>query len=112
MQAQEKGCSEMGVQGIILDAAGKAITDQVTVRWQLDGSVMGYVVVNGNPVEEQGTFKFFIYQGPIYHGTKNSVLQIIASESNPTPLSEPLTWQIKDCVQGPASFVNVTFRHR
>jgi LysM repeat protein len=110
-QEQEKGCSELGVQGMILDAAGKAITGQVTVEWQLDGNVMGYVVVNGNPVEQQGTFKFFIFPGPIYHGTKNSILQIIASESNPTPLSAPLTWQIPDCVGHNVSYINVTFRH-
>lgn len=109
---QEKGCSELGVQGIILDAASKPITGQVTVKWQLDGNVIGYVVANGNPMEDQGTFKFFIFPGPIYHGTKNSILQIIASESDPTPLSAPLTWRIPDCAEGNASFINITFRHR
>jgi LysM repeat protein len=112
MQSQEKGCTELGVQGIILDADGKPITSRVTVKWQLDGNVIGNVVVNSSAVEQPGTFKFFIFPGPIYHGSKNSVLQIIESESNPTPLSEPLTWQIKDCIDGPESFINVTFRHR
>jgi murein DD-endopeptidase MepM/ murein hydrolase activator NlpD len=112
MQAQEKGCSELGVQGIVVDAAGRPITGRVTVKWQLDGNVIGYVVVNNNPMEQQGTFKVFIYPGPIYHGNKNSVLQIIASESNPTALSEPLTWQIPDCLDGNASFINITFQHR
>ena len=102
----------MGVQGVILDAAGKPITGQVTVKWQLDGNVMGHVVVNGNTMEQPGTFKFFVFPGPIYHGTKNSILQIIASESNPTPLSAPLTWRIPDCAEDNASFINITFRHR
>jgi len=111
-QEQEKGCTDMGVEGIVRDAAGNPISGQVTVKWQLDGSVMGYKVVNGNPMEQPGTFKFDIIRGTIYHGPKNSVLQIIASESNPTPLSAPLTWQIKDCNDGPERFVNITFRHR
>lgn len=100
----------MGVQGIILDAASKPITGQVTVKWQLDGYVDYFVT--GEPVEGPGVFKFFIYPGPIYHGTKNSILQVIASESDPTPLSAPLTWRIPDCAQGNASFINITFRHR
>jgi hypothetical protein len=112
MQEQEKGCSDMGLQGVIWDAAGKPITGKVTVKWQLDGNVIGYQVTNSNPVEQPGTFKFFIFPGPVYHGTKNSVLQIIESESNPTPLSEPLTWQIRDCVDGAERFINITFRHR
>jgi len=111
MQGQEKGCSDMGVQGVILDAAGKPFAGRVTVKWQLDGNVIGYWVT-GNPIEQPGTFKFFIFPGPIYHGTKNSILQIIESESNPTSLSEPLTWQIRDCLEGPELFVNVTFRQR
>lgn len=41
MQAQEKGCSDLGVQGVILDAAGKPITGRVTVKWQL-GSHLDY----------------------------------------------------------------------
>jgi LysM repeat protein len=111
MQGQEKGCSDLGVQGVILDAAGRPFTGMVTVKWQLDGNVIGYWVT-GNPIEQPGVFKFMIFPGPIYHGTKNSVLQIIESESNQTALSEPLTWQIRDCLEGPELFVNVTFRHR
>ncbi|HJX37012.1 MAG TPA: hypothetical protein VJ714_00300 [Anaerolineae bacterium] len=101
----------MGVEGVILDAAGGRFTGMVTVRWQLDGNIIGYRVT-GSAIEQPGVFKFDIFPGPIYHGTKNSVLQIIESESNPTPLSEPLTWQIRDCVEGPERFVNITFRHR
>ena len=110
MQEQEKGCSELGVQGVILDTAGRPITGQVTVKWQLDGYVDHRVT--GDPVEQPGTFKFFIFQGPIYHGTKTSTIQIVESESNPTPLSEPLTWQVLDCVDGPERFVDITFRRR
>jgi murein DD-endopeptidase MepM/ murein hydrolase activator NlpD len=109
-QEQEKGCSELGVQGVILDAAGRPTTAQVTVKWQLDGYVDYWVT--GDPMEQPGVFKFFIFPGPIYHGAKNSILQIIASEANPTPLSAPLTWRIPDCTEGNASFINITFRHR
>jgi len=109
-QEQEKGCSELGVQGVILDAAGRPSTAQVTVRWQLDGYVDYWVT--GDAMEEPGVFKFFIFPGPIYHGAKNSILQIITSESNPTPLSAPLTWQIPDCVGHNVSYINVTFRHK
>ena len=108
-QEQEKGCSELGVQGVILDAAGRPITGQVTVKWQLDGYVDYWVT--GSTMEQPGVFKFFIFPGPIYHGAKNSILQIIASEANPTPLSAPLTWRIPDCTEGNASFINITFRH-
>lgn len=112
MRELEKGCSELGVQGVVWDAAGKPISGRVTVRWQLGGNVIGYKVTNSSTVEQPGTFKFFIYPGPIYHGTKTSTLQIVESEANPNPLSEPFTWQVQDCLDGPEQFVNVTFRHR
>jgi LysM repeat protein len=110
MQAQEKGCSDLGVQGMILDAVGNPITGRVTVKWQLGGYVDYWVT--GDPIEQPGAFKFMIFPGPIYHGTKTSTIQIVQSESNPTPLSEPLTWQVQDCIEGPELFVNVTFRQR
>ncbi len=110
MQPYEKGCSDLGVQGVILDASGRPITGQVTVRWQLDSYVDYWVT--GNPIEQPGTFKFGIFPGPIYHGNKTSTIQIVQSESNPQPLSEPLTWQVQDCLEGPELFANVTFRHR
>ena len=109
-QEQEKGCSDMGVEGVIWDASGNPITGRVTVRWQLDGYVD--YVVTGDLMEGQGVFKFEIFKSGIYHGTKTSTLQIVESESNPTPLSDSVTWQILDCNEGPERFVNVTFRHR
>jgi LysM repeat protein len=113
MQTQEKGCSGLGVEGVILDAAGNPITGIVTVKWQLDGYVDYFVT--GNPVELPGVFKFDIIATqaqPIYHGTKTSTIQIIESEANPTPLSEPFTWQVQDCIDGPERFVNLTFQQR
>ena len=109
-QEQEKGCSEMGVQGVILDAAGRPFTGRVTIRWQLDGQVDYFVT--GDPIEGAGTFKFEVPKSGIYHGTKNSILQVVESESNPTPLSAPLTWEIGDCLDHPERFINITFRHR
>ena len=100
----------MGVEGVIRDAAGRPITGQVTVRWQIDGYVD--YDVTGEAMEAQGTFKFEIMRGGFYHGPKTSTLQIIESESNPTPLSKPVTWQVLDCNDGPERWVNVTFRHR
>jgi LysM repeat protein len=111
MQAQEKGCSDLGVQGVILDATGKPITGRVTVQWQLGGGPPDYWVT-GDPIEEPGVFKFMVFPGPIYHGTKTSTIQIVESEANPTPLSEPFSWQVQDCIDGPELFVNVTFRQR
>ncbi len=113
MQEQEKGCSGLGVEGVILDAAGNPFTGRVTVMWQLDGHVDYFVT--GNPVELPGVFKFDIIatqSQPIYHGTKTSSIQIVESEANPTPLSEAFTWQVLDCIDGPERFVNLTFRHR
>jgi LysM repeat protein len=109
-QEQEKGCSDLGIEGVILDVVGKPISGRVTVKWQLDGHVAYFVT--GDAVELPGVFKFMIYPGPIYHGTKTSTLQIVESEANPVPLSEPVTWQVLDCLEGPERFVNVTFRHR
>ncbi len=111
MQPYEKGCSDLGVQGLVLNAAGNPITGQVTVKWQLGGYV-DYWVVNSDPIEQQGSFKFFIFPGPIYHGNKTSTIQIVESEANPKPLSEPLTWQVQDCIEGPELFANVIFRRR
>lgn len=114
MREQEKGCTGLGVEGVIQDAGGNGIAGKLTVRWQLDGYV-DYFVTGDNPVELPGVFKFDIIatnRQPIYHGTKNSILQIIESEANPIPLSEPFTWQVLDCLDGPERFVNITFRHR
>jgi hypothetical protein len=110
MQGQEKGCSDLGVEGVILDASGQPITGRLTVRWQL-GAHEDYWVT-GSTVEKPGVFKFHIFPGPIYHGIKTSTLQIVESESNPTPLSEPFTWEVLDCIDGPEHFVNITFRRR
>ena len=113
MQSQEKGCSGLGVEGGILDAAGNPITGIVTVKWQLDSHVDHFVT--GSPVELPGVFKFDIIateRQPIYHGQKTSTIQIIESEADPTPLSEPFSWQVQDCNDGPERFINVTFRQR
>jgi LysM repeat protein len=113
IQEIEKGCSGLGVEGVVLDAAGNPFTGRVTVKWQLDGYEDYFVT--GDPIEGPGVFKFDIIatkSQPIYHGTKTSTIQIIESEANPTPLSEPFTWQVLDCNEGPERFVNVTFRHR
>ncbi len=111
MQESPRGCSNLGVEGWILDAGGNPVTGEVTVRWQL-GEYTHYWVT-GDILEEPGIFKFNIQlPDPIYHGTKTSTLQIVESEANPVPLSEPLTWQIPDCMDGPEFFGNITFRHR
>jgi LysM repeat protein len=111
MQEGHRGCSNLGVEGRILGAAGNPVTEAVTIRWQL-GSYVDYWVT-GNPIEVPGVFKFSIQvPNPIYHGTKTSTLQIVQSEANPVPLSEPFTWQVLDCTQGPEFFDNIVFRHR
>jgi LysM repeat protein len=111
MQEDRRGCSNLGVEGWILDAAGNPVTGAVTVRWQV-GEYTRYWVTGGI-FEKPGYFKFNIQlPDPIYHGTKTSTLQIVQSEANPVPLSEPHTWPIQDCTVGPEFFSNITFRHR
>jgi LysM repeat protein len=111
MQESRRGCSNLGVEGWIQDAAGNPITGEVTVKWQL-GSHIDYWVT-GRPLEEQGFFKFNIpVPDPIYHGSKTAVLQIVESEANPVPLSKPFSWEVPDCLEGPEFFGNIIFRHR
>lgn len=111
MQESRRGCSNMGLDGWIQDAAGNPVTGEVTVRWQV-GQYTRYDVT-GDPLEEPGYFKFTILlPDPIYHGTKTSTLQIVESEANPVPLSEPHTWEIQDCVEWPEFFSNIIFRRR
>ncbi len=111
MQEHFRGCSNLGVEGLILDPAGNPVTEAVTIRWQLGNDVDHWVT--GNPIEVPGVFKFSIQvPNPIYHGTKTSTLQIVQSEANPVPLSEPFTWQVLDCTEGPEFFDNIVFRHR
>jgi hypothetical protein len=110
MMEYQKGCSNLGVEGWIQDAARNPVTGRVTIRWQLDGHTDYWVT--GNPVEQPGIFKFNIPPGQIYHGTKTSTLQIVESEANPVPLSDPLTWQVSDCTEGPEFFSGIIFRHR
>jgi hypothetical protein len=111
MQSDERGCSNLALEGRILDAAGNPSTGAVTVRWQL-GEYTKYWVT-GAPIEKPGVFKFSIpLPDPIYHGTKTSTLQIVQSEANPVALSEPFTWQIRDCQDNPEFFSNILFRHR
>jgi hypothetical protein len=113
MQEQERGCSGLGVEGVILDATGNPFTGVVTVMWQLAGHVDYFVT--GNPVELPGVFKFDIIatqSQPIYHGIKTSTIQIVESEANPKALSEPFAWEVLDCIDGPERFVNLTFQQR
>jgi hypothetical protein len=111
MQSSSRGCSNFTVEGRILDAAGNPITGAVTVRWEIGEYTRFWVT--GAVIELPGVFKFTIpVPDPIYHGTKASTLQIIQSEANPVPLSEPYTWQIRDCTEGPEFFSNITFRRR
>jgi len=111
MQSDRRGCSNLAVEGRILDAAGNATTEAVTVRWQVGQYTRFWVT--GDPLELPGVFKFSIaIPDPIYHGTKTSTLQIVHSEFNPVALSEPFTWQILDCTVGPEFFSNMVFRHR
>jgi LysM repeat protein len=111
MRSSSRGCSNFTVEGRILDAAGNPVTGAVTVRWQA-GEYVKYDVT-GDAIELPGVFKFSIHlPDPIYHGTKTSTLQIVQSEANPVPLSEPYTWQILDCLEGPEFFSNITFRRR
>ncbi len=111
MRSDRRGCSNLGVEGWVQDAAGKPIAGEVTVRWQVSSYTRYWAT--GKPFEEQGLFKFNIQiPDPIYHGTKTSTLQIVQSEANPVPLSEPFTWEIPDCIDGPEFFSNTIFRHR
>jgi LysM repeat protein len=111
MRSSSRGCSNFTVEGRILDAAGSPVTGAVTVRWQV-GEYVKYDVT-GDAIELPGVFKFSIHvPDPIYHGTKTSTLLIVQSEANPIPLSEPYTWQIRDCTEGPEFFSNITFQRR
>lgn len=111
MQSDQRGCSNLTAEGRIQDAAGNAPTEAVTVRWQVGQYTMFWVT--GDPIELPGVFKFNIpTPDPIYHGTKTSILQIVQSELNPVALSEPFTWQIFDCTEGPEFFSNIVFGHR
>jgi hypothetical protein len=106
------GCSKMGVEGWVHDAGGNAITGAVTVKFQWNGQDPEWWVT-GNPMEQTGIFKFDLgMPGLHYHGNKVFTLQIVESQSNPIPLSEPLTWQVSDCMDGPEFFSNIIFRHR
>jgi LysM repeat protein len=111
MQEDVRGCSNLAVEGVIQDAAANPVTGRVTIRWRLGGLEPLYWVT-GNPMEKTGVFKFSVIPGQVYHGTKTSVLEIVESESNPAPLSAPLTWEILDCTVGPEFFSNIIFRHR
>ena len=110
MTEEENGCSNMGVQGWVHDASGNPVTGAVTVKWQWEGGTEYWVT--GNPLEQPGIFKFSIVQGPAYHGSKTFVLQIVESEADPVPLSEPLSFPVQDCADGPELFKNIIFRHR
>lgn len=111
MQSDRRGCSNLAVEGRILDAAGNPIAGAVTLKWQLGEYTQFWVT--GSTIELPGSFKFSIpVPDPIYHGTKTSILQIVQSQANPVPLSEPFTWQIHDCMEGPEFFHNIVFRHR
>ena len=81
------------------------------MRWQV-GRYTKYNVT-GDPLELPGVFKFSIHvPDPIYHGTKTSTLEIVQSQANPVPMSEPFSWEILDCTVGPEFFSNIVFRHR
>jgi LysM repeat protein len=110
MQEEENGCSNMGVEGWVQDAAGNPVTGAIAVKWQWEGGTETWPM--DQAMEIPGIFKFHIVQGPAYHGSKTFSLQIVESEANPVALSEPFSFPVQDCADGPELFKNIIFRHR
>ncbi len=102
-------CVQPYLQGWVLDAAGAPLSG-VTVRWQYWNNTD--FAISGDPQKlwQPGEFKFtYIVHDP--HRETDFVLQIVQSEGNPVPLSEPLVILYAGC-GATGQITNIVFKRR
>lgn len=108
MDAVEIGCDYVRLEGWVYEADGSP-ADGVTVRLQWAGGTEHWKT--GAIMEESGFWKFTPMQPyqPSLHDSTTFIITIVRSESDPTPLSEPLPIGYEDCAFGPELFQNIIF---
>lgn len=100
-------CFQPYLQGWVRDATGAPL-DGVTVRWQYWNNTD--FAISGDPQQlwQPGEFKFtYIVHDP--RRETDFVLQIVQSEGNPVPLSEPLVIRYAGC-GATGQITNIVFK--
>jgi len=108
MDAVELGCDYVRLEGWVYKADGSP-ADGVTVQLQWGAGTEYWKI--GAIMEESGFWKFTPMQPyqPSLHASTTFIITIVRSESDPTPLSEPLPIEYQDCAFGPELFQNIIF---
>jgi len=106
---EELQCAHPYLQGWVRDADGNALNG-VTVQWQYWNNTEH--AISGDPelVWQPGEFKF-TYYGSNPHTATDFILQVTASSSDPTPLSEPLVIHYAGC-DTMGQITNIVFKQR
>ncbi len=105
----ELQCAHPYLQGWVRDSSGAPL-DGVIVRWQYWNN--SEFAMSGDPqyIWQPGEFKFTYYaRDP--HIETDFVLQIVESEGNPLPLSEPLMMHYAGCATM-GQITNIVFKRR
>ena len=105
---EEEQCVQPYLQGWVVDSYGVPLNG-VTVRWQYWDRTE--YAVSGDPqlYWQKGQFKFTYYGRP--HRETDFVLQVVESEANPVPLSEPLKIHYAGC-STMGQITNIVFKRR
>lgn len=108
-RVEDLQCAHPYLQGWVSDASGAPLNG-VIVRWQYWNNTE--FAISGDPqyVWQPGEFKFTYYgQDPFIE--TDFVLQIVESEGNPLPLSEPLAIHYAGCATT-GQITNIVFKRR
>lgn len=101
-------CLQPYLKGLVIDANGDPL-DGMTLRWQRWGQSEFYVS-GSDPTAPRGEWKFTYYADDPGRAT-DFVLQIVESEQNPVPLSEPLVLHYAGCGET-GQVTNIVFKRR
>ena len=100
-------CGTVYMEGTVVDHGGAAMNG-VTVRLQFFDNTVYRVSGAGQP---QGTWGFAPLAMDMYHTSITFYIQLVNSQSDPTPRSDVVTINFTNC-DAAGQFTNITFRRQ
>jgi len=108
-RVEELQCAHPYLQGWVRDAEGNPLNG-VIVQWQYWNNSEQATSGDAALVWQPGEFKF-TYYGANPHTATDFILQVVASASDPTPLSQPLVIHYAGC-DTMGQITNIVFKQR
>jgi hypothetical protein len=107
-RVERDNCFSMYLKGLVVDANDVPL-DGVTVRWER-WQVSNFYVSGSDPTAPRGQWTFDYMPGN-RHMPTDFVLQVVESEGNPKPLSDPLVIHYAGCsING--QITHIVFKRR